>query len=84
MPTPTKEDYITIFENVCAKNDIAIEEEMLNEFYDEYYKDEQIFPSGHHPGYIVDHIISACDYLQIDRVISKKLLAYGSSHIQVN
>lgn len=84
VPTPTREDYFAIFENVCAKYDIAIEKEMLSEFYDEYYKDEQIFPSGHHPEYIVDHIISACDYLQIDKVISKELLAYGSSHLQAN
>ncbi len=84
VPTPTKEDYITIFENVCATHNIAIEKEMLSEFYDDYYKDGDIFPSGHHPGYIIDHIISACDYLQIDKVVSKELLAYGSSHIQVD
>lgn len=84
VPTPTKEDYISIFENACAKNDIAIDKEMLNEFYDEFYKDEHMFPSGHHPEYIVDHVISACDYLQIDRAVSKDLLAYGGSHLQVN
>ena len=83
VPTPTKEDYITIFENFCAKNDIVIEKEMLSEFYDEFYKDEHMFPSGHHPGYIMDHVIAACDYLQIDRAVSKELLAYGSSHIRV-
>jgi SpoVK/Ycf46/Vps4 family AAA+-type ATPase len=84
VPTPTKEDYISIFENACAKNNIVIEKEMLSEFYDEFYQDEHMFPSGHHPEYIMDHVISACDYLQIDKVVSKELLAYGGSHLQVN
>ncbi len=84
VPTPSKEDYFKIFKNVCARHDIVIEKEMLNEFFDEFYKDEHVFPSGHHPEYIVDHVISACDYLQIDRVISKELLAYGSSHLRVS
>ena len=84
VPTPSREDYIQIFENVCARHNITIENEMLNEFYDEFYKDEMMFPSGHHPEYIVDHVISACDFLQIDRNVSKELLAYGGSHLKVN
>ncbi len=83
VPTPTKEDYVSIFENICAKYEIPIEVDMINEFYDEFYKDEHTFPSGHHPEYIVDHVVSACEYLQIDKVVSKELLAYGSSHIHV-
>ena len=84
VPTPTKEDYISIFENACAKNNIVVEKEIISEFYDEFYKDEHMFPSGHHPEYIMDHIVSVCDYLQIDKVVDKELLTYGSSHLQVN
>jgi len=84
VPTPTREDYIEIFENICAKYGISIEKDMINEFYDDFYSDDRTYPSGHHPEYIVDHVISACDYLQIDKLVSKELLAYGASHLKVN
>ena len=83
VPTPTREDYVLIFENVCARKQVAIEKDVLNEFYDEFYNDEKIYPSGVHPEYIMDHVISACDYLQIERGVSKELLGYGGSHLKV-
>jgi hypothetical protein len=83
VPSPTKADYLKIFNDVCAERDIAIDQGLLSKFFSEYYEHRNVTPAGYQPKYMVDHILAACDFYGIDPVINDKLLNYAWQHLLV-
>lgn len=74
VPSPTREDYMKIFEDACRDADLAWEPEVMNEFFDKRYEKDGFVTSGAHPAFLIRHIIAACRYLDKPAELSHELL----------
>ncbi|TCD16174.1 AAA family ATPase [Oricola cellulosilytica] len=62
VPTPTAEDYRLIFIDAARDRGIPFEEAVFSEFFENYYRQPKIAPAGHHPKYLIDFVISTCNF----------------------
>lgn len=74
VPSPTREDYLQIFRDVLEARGIPETPGVLDQFYTDMYETQELVPSGAHPGFLVDHITSACAYLDRELELSRDLL----------
>ncbi|MFY0666077.1 MAG: hypothetical protein JXQ97_15745 [Natronospirillum sp.] len=74
VPSPTREDYLQIFKDVCEEQGLAWNQEVMDAFYDQRYEKENFITSGAHPGFLVHHIFAACRYLDREPELSTDLL----------
>ncbi|MBT8477238.1 MAG: AAA family ATPase [Alphaproteobacteria bacterium] len=74
IPTPTREDYLQIFRDVVEARAIPMADNVLEDFYRDVYEGMDLVPSGAHPGFLVDHITSACAYLDREVEVTRDLL----------
>jgi predicted ATPase with chaperone activity len=84
VPSPTREDFLRIFADVCAGQNLAYDPATMDRFYAEHYEIPGIPPSGHHPKYLVDHLTAICHYRQSEPVVSPELLEMAWSNFQIN
>ncbi len=62
VPTPTANDYRSIFEDVVAQHDMEFDQTIFTRFFEKNYGIGGSIPAGHHPKYIVDFIESVCNF----------------------
>lgn len=74
VPTPTKENYLKIFEGAAADAQLAYPADVVSEFFDAVYTAERKIPSGAHPKFLLDHIKAACIYAETAPSITDNLL----------
>jgi hypothetical protein len=74
IPNPTKEDYFQIFRDVCSSHGIALDEEMLSQFYDAHYETLGYSPSGYHPKFLIDHVLATCGFTEEEVRLDRDLL----------
>ena len=74
IPNPSREDYFQIFRGVCRKHGIGLDEAMLNEFYDDHYETLGYSPSGHHPKFLIDHVLATCGFIGEEVRLDRALL----------
>lgn len=74
VPSPTREDYLQIFKDVCDEQGLEWNQEVMDAFYEQRYEKERFITSGAHPGFLVHHIFAACRYLDREPELSTDLL----------
>ncbi|MDA7427626.1 ATPase [Primorskyibacter aestuariivivens] len=74
VPSPTREDYMQIFRDVCKNVDLEWNQEVMDAFFTKRYDEGGFVTSGAHPGFLSQHIIAACRYLDREPELSMELL----------
>ncbi len=74
VPSPTREDYMQIFRDVCRKAGLEWKQDVMTEFFERKYEKEEYVTSGAHPGFLVSHILAACRYLDREPELNPELL----------
>jgi len=84
VPSPRFGEYFTIFQRVCADRGIDCQPELIERFFERYYRSQGQVPAGHHPKYLVDYAIAICDYRGAERRLDDELLDQGWHNIHVS
>ena len=74
VPSPTREDYLQIFRDVCDATGLDWKPDIMDAFYARKYEDAGFVTSGAHPGFLSRHILAACRYLETTPELSDDLL----------
>jgi predicted ATPase with chaperone activity len=74
VPTPTKENYLKIFQGATADADLEYAPDVVSAFFDKVYTADRKIPSGAHPKFLLDHIKAACIYSETEPSITGELL----------
>ncbi len=74
VPTPTKENYLKIFQGATADADLEYPPEVVSAFFDKVYTADRKIPSGSHPKFLLDHIKAACIYAETEPKVTGELL----------
>nr|WP_246525345.1 AAA family ATPase [Thalassovita aquimarina] len=74
VPSPTREDYLQIFRDVCKNAGLEWKSDVMDGFFERKYVKENYVTSGAHPGFLVSHILAACRYLDRTPELSDELL----------
>jgi predicted ATPase with chaperone activity len=72
--SPTIEEFIQIFERVCAERDLPFRREAVEDLLERYYRPRQMPMRGCHPRDLVDHVISLAEYTESKRELTADLL----------
>ena len=75
IEAPSKEDYTEIFNKVCEEREIELPDDILPFLMKEYYDNDKIPLSRHHPKWIVEQVISRCDYDGTPPRLERKFVA---------
>ncbi|MEY4697924.1 MAG: hypothetical protein RIT14_2352 [Pseudomonadota bacterium] len=62
VPSPTREEYLTIFQRTCERARVPYDAGVLEQFYQDHYVAQNLVTSGAHPGFLVKHIIAAAAF----------------------
>lgn len=81
VPTPTREEYLQIFEQACQRNGIAFDRRALETFFDEAYIARDRVPSGAHPNFLIHHILSAAAYMDRQPGVTRDFLSLASRNL---
>lgn len=84
VPSPSLNDYLKIFQDVCVVHGIEYHEDIVKSFFEEKYVQQKVAPSGAHPNFLLTHILSACSYEEWEPVISEKLLNLAWKNVATN
>lgn len=74
VPSPTRDDYLKIFRDVCDETGLEWRDDVMDQFFRRKYEDEGFVTSGAHPGFLSRHILAACRYLETSPELSDALL----------
>jgi len=74
VPSPTREEYMQIFHDVCDEVGLEWNQDVMDEFFEKRYVGENFVTSGAHPGFLARHILAAARYLDRDAVLSMEFL----------
>ncbi len=74
VPTPTKENYLKIFQGATEVAKLDYPADVVAEFFDKVYTADGKIPSGSHPKFLLDHIKAACVYAETEPKITGELL----------
>ena len=74
VPTPTKDNYLKIFQGATADAKLEYPPEVVSAFFNKVYTADQKIPSGSHPKFLLDHIKAACIYAETEPKITSELL----------
>ncbi|SHG94735.1 hypothetical protein [Cognatishimia maritima] len=84
VPSPTREDYLQIFRDVCDERGLEWKADIMDEFYEKRYERDRFITSGAHPGFLVNHIFAACRYLDQEPELSHDLLDLAWKNVSAN
>ena len=84
VPSPTREDYIQIFKDVCKDRELEWQPAVMEEFFEKRYTQERFITSGAHPGFLVNHIFAACRYLDRPPELNMELLDLAWRNVSAN
>jgi len=84
VPTPTPDDFGTIFNDVCREKGISLPDGLISFIFEEFYKKNNITPSGYHPKYLVEHVAAICNFHNQEVTLNKDLLriAWKNFHVE--
>ena len=84
VPAPTRDDFGTIFNNVCREKGISQPDGLISFIFKEFYKKNNLTPSGYHPKYLVEHVVAICNFHNQEVALSKDLLriAWKNFHVE--
>lgn len=74
IPTPTKQDYLKIFQGAAANAELEYPADVVSGFFDKVYTADRKIPSGAHPKFLLDHIKAACIYADTEPRITEDFL----------
>lgn len=74
VPSPTREEYLEIFQRACAAKDVPYAPEVVEPFFDETYAAKGLVTSGAHPGFLLKHVFAASSYLGKPVRLTRELL----------
>lgn len=83
VPTPTANDYKAIFEDVVAQQDMEFDQAIFTKFFEKHYRNEGAICAGHHPKYIVDFIMSVCNFRDERPHMDEILMEGGWNNLNV-
>ena len=72
--SPSRDDYMQIFKDVCEATGLPWNQDVMDRFYQDKYEEKGFVTSGAHPGFLVRHIFAACRYLDRKPELSIELL----------
>src|SRR5688572_9842083 len=72
--SPTRREFMEIFERCCGDRDLAFDEAAVARMLDTYYKPRGLQPRGWHPRDLIDQLISLADYMDAPRLMTPELL----------
>ena len=81
VPSPTKQEYLEIFKRICLQHNLPFEEQVIDDFFDDYYVAKKLIPSGAHPGFLADHIIASCIYHDKTPQVSREMLELAWTNV---
>ena len=84
VPSPTPDDYGTIFNDVCREKGISLPDGLISFIFKEFYKKNNLSPSGYHPKYLVEHVAAICNFHNQEVALNKDLLriAWNNFHVE--
>lgn len=74
VPSPTREEYLKIFADACARENIPYASDVVETFFEREYALAGVVTSGAHPGFLLQHVRAICQYLDRDIALSDELL----------
>ena len=72
--SPTVEEFIQIFEKVCAEKDLPFRREVVEDLLERFYRPRQLPLRGCHPRDLVNHVLSLAEYTESTRELTPDLL----------
>lgn len=72
--SPTIEEFLQIFERVCAERDLPFRRETVEDLLERYYRPRQMPMRGCHPRDLVNHVVSLAEYIETKRELTPDLL----------
>lgn len=81
VPTPTREDYVTIFRQACEDEGLPFDRAAVEAFFDATYDAQGRVPSGAHPRFILRHVKSAATFLEREPTLSPDFLNLAARNI---
>jgi predicted ATPase with chaperone activity len=72
--SPTRLEFMKIFERCSGERDIEFDGEAVTHMLDNYYKPRGLQPRGCHPRDLIDQLISLADYMDAPRLMTSELL----------
>lgn len=84
IPTPSADDFRTIFRDVAEKAGLPYDSAMFEAFFERHYGNGKATPAGHHPKYIIDFITSVCRFKDEELRMDTELLDGGWGNLTVN
>lgn len=81
VPTPTREEYLTIFRQACEAEGLPFDRKAVEAFYDATYTAQGRVPSGAHPRFILRHVKSAATFLDREPHLSPEFLNLAAKNI---
>ncbi len=84
IPKPNRDDFVTIFKRVCADSDIEYSDDMVQYLFKEKYDKLNEEPSGFHPRFFIDQIISICDYYEMPLQVTPDTLNQAWANFYVS
>lgn len=84
VPTPTADDFRTIFRAAAEKESLPYDSDAFEAFFERHYADGKATPAGHHPKYIIDFITSVCRFKNEELRMDAELLDGGWNNLTVN
>lgn len=84
IPTPSADDFRTIFRDVAEKAGLPYDSAMFEAFFERHYGNGKATPAGHHPKYIIDFITSVCRFKDEELRMDAELLDGGWGNLTVN
>ncbi|MDA5093094.1 hypothetical protein O2N63_03245 [Aliiroseovarius sp. KMU-50] len=83
VPSPTREDYIQIFEDLAKVKGVPYNYQVLARFFDAHYKKRDVVPSGAHPGFLIAHVQAVAAFLDQEPELSEELLEIAWKNVAV-
>lgn len=82
IPTPTETDYRIIFDQAAKKAGVTVDDATFNAFFEVHYGQGKAVPAGHHPRYLIDHVLSVCRFREEPPRIEPALLEGAWANLQ--
>lgn len=74
LDPPSRSDYVTIFHQVCGQHGLKLPIEVLSYLLEDFYPRSGASFAAYHPAFIVEHALSACQYMGIEAQLNEELV----------
>ncbi len=84
VPKPNRDDFVNIFKRVCEDKGITYRKDMTDYLFAEKYDKLDEEPSGFHPIFFIEQVISICDYFEQPVDVNPKMLDLAWANFYVS